>query len=228
MHIWKLVFQSFLVLCLSSAASAVNIYYCKIGDSVAIQDVPCGGGYSKNTKSSEKVSCPHPYEHYVSIPPERRSDVEKICLKTVPSKEYFERKARLAAEAENLEREKQMAERQRKVDAEIARTKRIREAILKARAAGEHIIEYQVIGNTLESFVEADITYRNAQGGTEQRSINEVWRYYFRAKKGFVAYISAQSDTYSDLHVKIYVDNILQKQSTVSDRHAIATASGRL
>ncbi len=72
-----------------------------------------------------------------------------------------------------------------------------------------------------------DLTYNNASGNTEQRSMTSTWNYEFDAEKGQFLYISAQNNNQSgDVSVRIDVGGNHFKSATSNGAYVIATASG--
>jgi hypothetical protein len=72
-----------------------------------------------------------------------------------------------------------------------------------------------------------DLTYENASGGTEQRSMSGSWTTEFPAEPGQFLYISAQNNNASgNVLVYILCDGSTFKQSSSSGAYVIATASG--
>ena len=74
-----------------------------------------------------------------------------------------------------------------------------------------------------------NVTNRNAQGGTEQRSgMACPWSQSYQSFRGFV-YISAQNQAdHGSLTVRIVRDGAVAKESSCEGAYCIASASGRL
>jgi hypothetical protein len=88
-----------------------------------------------------------------------------------------------------------------------------------------HEIQYVIDG----SAGAAGLTYRNADGGTEQRDVALPSRLSFRTIAGAFVYISAQKKgREGTVRVEIIVDGTIMQQSTSSSPFGIASASGRV
>lgn len=88
-------------------------------------------------------------------------------------------------------------------------------------------VTYRVFGS---GTTEADLTFENAQGGTEQRSsqdIEPVWETTFKAKSGQFVYLSAQNkNDAGSVTCEIRVDGGAFKHSVSDGAYAIATCNG--
>lgn len=90
---------------------------------------------------------------------------------------------------------------------------------------GFHRVQYQVDGSARR----ASLTYQNASGGTEQKTVALPVSMVFDAPSGRFVYLSAQNgDQQGTIHVAITVDGRVLQEATSSSRYGIATASGRL
>lgn len=92
------------------------------------------------------------------------------------------------------------------------------------KPAGAHEITYSVEG----SAPYAAVTYQNAQGGTEQRTVAVPWSLDLSAARpGQFLYIAAQNkEAHGRLAVPIVVDGTEFKRSDSSGAYSIASASG--
>jgi hypothetical protein len=73
----------------------------------------------------------------------------------------------------------------------------------------------------------ADVTYQNAQGGTEQRHVSLPWNMTLTVNHGAFAYLSAQNaSAYGAITCEIQVDGVPFKKSTSSGAYTIASCSG--
>lgn len=87
-----------------------------------------------------------------------------------------------------------------------------------------HTVKYQVDGFADE----ADVTYTNAEGGTQQENgVQLPWKKEFQVTDGQFIYISAQLKIGRTIKVEIHTDGKPFKESTSSGEYTIATANGR-
>jgi hypothetical protein len=85
-----------------------------------------------------------------------------------------------------------------------------------------HIAKYKVTGKGT-----ADLTYENATGGTEQKTVNLPWEYNISpVTSGQYLYISAQTNGTTTISCLITIDDKIFKSSTSSGEFVIATCSG--
>ena len=74
---------------------------------------------------------------------------------------------------------------------------------------------------------QASLTYSNAQGGTEQRTVTLPWIKSFEVNDGEFLYISAQNqEDYGWIDVDILLDGARWKDAYSSGAYVIATSSG--
>jgi hypothetical protein len=93
------------------------------------------------------------------------------------------------------------------------------------RTSSTYSITYRVKGTTGS----ADLTYQNAQGGTEQKNVKPPWESKFTAKPGAFLYVSAQNQwDAGSITCEILVDGTVVKTSTSDGGYKIASCSGRL
>jgi hypothetical protein len=86
-------------------------------------------------------------------------------------------------------------------------------------------ITYRVTGTTGS----ADLTYQNAQGGTEQANVKPPWESKFTATSGATLYLSAQNQwDAGSITCEILVDGAVVQTSTSNGGYKIASCSGRL
>jgi hypothetical protein len=74
----------------------------------------------------------------------------------------------------------------------------------------------------------ADLTYENASGGTEQRTVTIPWSMTFSAPSGQFVYLSAQLDGSGSLYCEIVSDGTIVQQANSSGEYVIASCSGRV
>lgn len=75
----------------------------------------------------------------------------------------------------------------------------------------------------------ANITYTNASGGTEQRSVRLPWSLAMEKPAGSFLYAAAQKqDEDGSIQAVIYVDGQIVQQAQSDTAYGIATASGRV
>ena len=93
-------------------------------------------------------------------------------------------------------------------------------------APSSYLVKYRVQGTGQQ----ADVTYENEQGGTEQRDIPIPWVHTLTMKSGSFVYLATQShdDATRTITCEIWVDGELYKTSSSSGKYVIATCSGRL
>jgi hypothetical protein len=85
-----------------------------------------------------------------------------------------------------------------------------------------HTVGYLVTGTATR----ADITYANAQGGTQQQTVGLPWAWQAQVAPGALLYISAQSkDLGREIEVQIGVGSAVVKTSQSAGDYVIATAS---
>ena len=88
-----------------------------------------------------------------------------------------------------------------------------------------YVVQYKVDGTSGA----ADVTYRNADGGTEQRTVHFPWEFKFDGDKGAFLYISAQNAwKRGSVRVRIFVNYELRKESESEGAYKIASASDTL
>ena len=86
-----------------------------------------------------------------------------------------------------------------------------------------YLVVYKVTGTTTQAFV----TYANAQGYTERKSIRVPWETQLGMPPEKFVYLSAlNEDDSSSITCEIYVDGKLYQQSTTSDANVIPSCSG--
>jgi hypothetical protein len=83
---------------------------------------------------------------------------------------------------------------------------------------------------TLQDLQFASLTYQNESGGTDQIVVRLPWTLELKDQKARrFAYLSAQKkETYSLIHVAIFVDGQLLQQANATGDFGIATASGQV
>ena len=93
-----------------------------------------------------------------------------------------------------------------------------------ARATGHKVI-YRITGTAKR----ADLTYNNASGGTEQKTVALPWSQSYTVPAGGFLYVSAQNDGQSgSVTCEIVVNGGTVKTSTSEGAYKIATCNGRL
>ena len=87
----------------------------------------------------------------------------------------------------------------------------------------DYTIKYEVTGSASS----VSLTFENSDGGTSQLSnISIPWSYSYTASYDTWAYCSAQNQSDNgSVTVKIYIDDVKNKESTSSGANVISTAS---
>jgi len=88
-----------------------------------------------------------------------------------------------------------------------------------------YMVTYRVVGRP------ASLTYRNAQGNTEQKDViiypGRPWQASYRMEYGDFAYISAQNqDDYGGVTCKILLNGEIWQEASSQGAYTIATCSG--
>lgn len=87
----------------------------------------------------------------------------------------------------------------------------------------KHHVSYQVAGSTAS----ASLTYRNASGGTEQRTVPVPWSLEMQLPSGEFLYVSAQKKNSSgNIRASILVDGHVIQEAESTDEYGIASVSG--
>jgi hypothetical protein len=76
---------------------------------------------------------------------------------------------------------------------------------------------------------EADVTYTNKTGNTEQATISLPWRYAFQAERGQFLYVSAQTSGSGDaarIECQITVNGTVAEEARSTGAYKIASCSG--
>ena len=82
---------------------------------------------------------------------------------------------------------------------------------------------------TVTGMGRAGLTYQNASGGTEQKTVSLPWTLELTAPSGEFLYLSAQKQQeYGTITARVYVDGTMLQQAEADSDYGIALVSGRV
>ncbi len=94
-----------------------------------------------------------------------------------------------------------------------------------AISSGTYTVTYKMSGTARR----ADLTYQNAQGGSEQKEVALPWSISFSATDGQFVYLSGQNTgEYGSVTCAILLNGTSVKQSTSEGAYKIASCSGKV